>query len=311
MGNGPGSKVITSFVPSRSINCLLLILMLLNGCKPQPVSRKLQVVASIEPIAYFVDRVGGDRVSVSVMVPPGGNPHSYEPTPKQMVRLGESALFVKAGSGVEFELDWMRRFLDLNKNLVVCDASEGVSLQPMTSLTESHEESAAAGQHRHGRDDPHFWLSPQNARHIAANVERSLAAVDPSNREYYATNRAVLDRELEGLDSEIRNRLSGLKERRFLVFHPAWGYYAKAYGLEQIAAEGEGKTLTPVQMSMVIDLARRDRIGVVFVSPQFSTTQAEAIARDIGGKTVMVDPLSRDYQQNLRRATAAFMGSMQ
>jgi len=312
MSTGPGRKVIILPFFAQSFKYLLLLsLILLSGCSRQSASPKLQVVASIEPLAYFADRVGGDRVSVSVMVPPGGNPHSYEPTPKQMERLGQAALFIKAGSGVEFELDWMRRFLELNRNLTVCDASSGVRLLPMPAPGQEHDDSSGVESHRHGRDDPHFWLSPQNARTTAANVERALAAVDPANREYYATNRAVLDRELLTLDREIRDRLSGLKERHFLVFHPAWGYYARDYGLEQIAAEVEGKTLTPVQMTRVIEKARAGRIKVVFVSPQFSTTQAEAIARDIGGTTAMVDPLSRDYQQNLRQATAAFVRSMQ
>ncbi|NTW52918.1 MAG: zinc ABC transporter solute-binding protein [Chlorobiaceae bacterium] len=312
MDTASGSKVISPIVSFRILNALLLLLIMINlqGCSRVPTSRKIQVVASIEPLAYFVDRVGGDRVSVSVMVPPGGNPHSYEPTPKQMERLGRAALFVKAGSGVEFELDWMHRFLDLNRTLAVCDASTGAPLIPMTISEEEHEEPSGTGSHRHGQDDPHFWLTPRNARTIAANVERSLSTVDPVNRTYYAANRAVLDKELQELDAEIRERLSGLKNRHFLVFHPAWGYYAGEYGLEQIAAEAEGKTLTPVQMTKVIEKARAERIRVVFVSPQFSTTQAEAIARDIGGVTVMVDPLSRDYQQNLRKATTAFVRSM-
>lgn len=312
MHKDPVHKDIPSRYFTRSLNYLLLLsLIIIQGCTRPAASHKLQVVASIEPLAYFVDRVGGERVTVSVMVPPGGDPHSYEPTPKQMERLGEAVLFVKAGSGVEFELDWMERFLDINRKLVVCDASSGVILIPMASSSHDHEEPSGDGNHHHGREDPHFWLSPQNARAIAANVERSLAAVDPANREYYAANRARLDRELQALDREIRDRLSGQKNRHFLVFHPAWGYFAHDYGLEQIAAEEEGKTLTPVQMKRVIDKARAERIGVVFVSPQFSTTQADAIARDIGGKTVMVDPLSRDYQQNLRQATAAFIGGMQ
>ncbi|HWQ25877.1 MAG TPA: zinc ABC transporter substrate-binding protein [Chlorobaculum sp.] len=313
MDTGPGSKVISPFFSSRILNCFLLLLFLINlqGCSRTPTSRKLQVVASIEPLAYFVDRIGGNSVAVSVMVPPGGNPHSYEPTPKQMERLGKAVLFVKAGSGVEFELDWMRRFLELNRTLTVCDASAGVSLIPVTTLVQEQEKPSVAGSNHHGMHDPHFWLSPHNARMIAANVERSLASVDPANRKYYEANRAVLDKELLALDGQIRARLSGLKERHFLVFHPAWGYYARDYGLEQIAAEAEGKTLTPVQMTRVIEQARAERIRVVFVSPQFSTTQAEAIARDIGGVTVMVDPLSRDYQQNLRQATAAFVRSMQ
>lgn len=295
-------RSLTSFGGALS----LLLVLALHGCAEEVRSGRPQVVASIEPLAWFVDRIGGERVSVSVMVPPGGDPHSYEPTPKQMARLGSALLFVKAGSGVEFELNWMPRILGLNRELNVCDASAGVRLIPM-----AHDGAGETPEHRHGMYDPHFWLSPENARLIAINVERSLAEVDPSHRAEYAANRLALDRELQHLDGQIKARLAGVKSRRFIVFHPAWGYYAHEFGLEQIAAEQEGKTLTPVQMARVIDTARAAGIRAVFLSPQFSSTQADAIARDIGGRTVQVDPLSRDYENNLIRATEAFAEGMQ
>ncbi|NTV02761.1 MAG: zinc ABC transporter solute-binding protein [Chlorobiaceae bacterium] len=283
----------------------LLLMVVLQACRSGSGSGKMQVVASIEPLAYFVERIGGDRVSVSVMVPPGGDPHSYEPTPRQMARLGSAALFVKAGSGVEFELNWMPRFLGLNHALRVCDASEGVRLIPM-----AHADRHDAPAGRQGRHDPHFWLSPANARVIAANVERSLAAIDQPHRGEYEANLAKLDGELAALDGQIRQRLDGVPNRRFIVFHPAWGYFARDFGLEQMAVEQEGKELTPVQMARVIRLARSAGIRTVFVSPQFSSAQADAIAHDIGGTTATVDPLSREYQGNLRRAAEAFAGGM-
>ena len=287
---------------------ITLSVALLPGCAAkQPDSGKVRVIASIEPLAWFVERIGGKHVSVSVMVPAGGNPHTYEPTPQQMARFSEANLFVKAGSGVEFELDWAGRLLDLNKSIAVYNASEGMKLLPMSA--EEHDESAGE-HHKQGNLDPHFWLSPANARLIARNVERSLVAVDPAGKAYYAANAAALDRELQALDGEIRGKLKGLKSRRFLVFHPAWGYFAHEYGLEQIAAEEQGKTLTPRQLQRVIEHARSAGIGVVFVSPQFSSAQAEAIARDIGGRTVTVDPLARDYVDNLRKAATAFAGSL-
>ena len=305
--------------PSRMANPaffrLLALLMalsvaLLPGCAAkQPATGKARVIASIEPLAWFVERIGGERVAVSVMVPAGGNPHTYEPTPQQMARFSDANLFVKAGSGVEFELDWAGRLLDLNRNIAVCNASEGVTFLPMSAQDREHEESAGE-HHEHGNLDPHFWLSPANARLITRNVERSLVAVDPAGKAYYAANAAALDRELQALDGEIRGKLNGLKSRRFLVFHPAWGYFAHDYGLEQIAAEAEGKTLTPRQLQRVIGQARGAGIRVVFVSPQFSSAQADAIARDIGGQTVTVDPLARDYAGNLRKAAAAFAGSL-
>ena len=280
---------------------VLILAFLLNGCSPETETGKLQVVASIAPLAYFAERIGGTHVAVSVMVPPGGNPHSYEPSPRQMVRLGKAILFIKAGSGVEFELDWMRRLLSLNHAMRLCNAVEGIRLLPIKHDGEAHQDE---------RYDPHYWLSPANGIIIAKNVKRVLISVDPDHREEYAANGAALEAELQLLDQEIHRKLAGLKNRRFLVFHPAWGYYANNFDLEQIAVEDEGKTLTPRQMQGVIEKAKARRIGVVFVSPQFSTVQAETIALEIGGRICSVDPLSPDYQNNLRRATSAFIESM-
>lgn len=307
------SQMNHAFCSARILALLLLLCaVLLPGCAArQPQSGKIQVIASIEPLAWFAERIGGERVAVSVMVPSGGNPHTYEPTPQQMAEVSRAALFVKAGSGVEFELDWMDRLLALNRKIAVCNASAGVTLLPMGEEEHEHESETGEHRHEHGHFDPHFWLSPANARLIAVNVERSLAAVDPAGKAYFAANAAVLDKELQALDGEIRWQLKGVKSRRFLVFHPAWGYFARDYRLEQIAAEAEGKTLTPRQMERVIRQARSAGIRVVFVAPQFSSAQADAIARDIGGQSVTVDPLARDYAENLRKAATAFARSMQ
>ena len=281
---------------------LLLLLFFFCGCTEERQTHKLQVVASIAPLSYFAERIGGRKVALSVMVPPGGNPQSYEPRPRQMARLADAALFIKAGSGVEFELNWMQRFLSLNPALKVCNGVEHITLLPMKD-----EEDAL----HHGRYDPHYWLSPLNGIIIARNVEAALVAVDPQHQEEYRANAGALVAELQALDREIRSKLAPLKNRRFLVFHPAWGYYAHAYALEQIAAEEEGKTLTPKQMQRVIEKAQTNHIRVVLLSPQFNASQAEAIAREIGGITRSVDPLASDYQHNLRRATSTFLESMQ
>jgi len=289
---------------------VLLLMIFFSGCEKVDETRhqegKLRVITSIVPLSYFVERVGGEHVAVSVMVPPGGNPHSYEPTPQQMVRLSKASVFVKAGSGVEFELDWMPRIMSLNGDLQVCNASEGVTLQPI-----KRHNGANLAQHYHTQFDPHFWLNPLNGVRIARNVERALVAADPVNAAAYKANASTLVAELEALDEEIRTTFTGVTKRGFLVFHPAWGYYASKYGLEQIAVEEEGKTLTPAQMQRVMQQAAAHRIGVIFVSPQFSGSQASTIAQEIGAHIGYVDPLAYEYQTNLRQATRAFAESMQ
>ncbi|MBL6956575.1 MAG: zinc ABC transporter substrate-binding protein [Chlorobium phaeobacteroides] len=266
-------------------------------------AENIRVVTSIEPLSFFVKRVGGDRVHVAVMVPPGANPHSYEPRPAQMAETAKAHLFVKAGSGIEFELAWMNKLIALRSTMTVCNASQDVGLREMSERNHGHT-------HEHSRSDPHFWLSPDNAILIARNVERSLVALDPVHADEYAENLRKLEAQLISLKREITRKLSGIKNRSFMVFHPAWGYYAAAFNLKQIAAEEEGKELTPKKMQSVIRQARAEGVRVVFVSPTFSTLQAETIAREIGGVTRPVDPLSGEYIANLRQATGAFVESM-
>ncbi|RNA64147.1 ABC transporter substrate-binding protein [Prosthecochloris sp. ZM_2] len=265
---------------------------------------RLQVVTSIVPLQFFVDRIGGDRVETTVMVPPGGNPHSYEPTPGQMVALSTAQLFVKAGSGVEFELEWMERFKELYPALAICNASQGIALRSMDEHVH-HSHRSGGGN----RLDPHIWLSPANGVTMAENICNSLAALDPAGSDGYRRNFADLKQELEALSAEIHTALAGISSRTFLVFHPAWGYYAEEFGLRQIAAEAEGKELTPKSMMLIVRQAEAEDIRVMFISPQFSPAQAESIAREIGGVTRTVDPLSHDYIGNLRHATAAFSES--
>lgn len=275
---------------------LALLLALPSGCSRPEREQGMRVAVSIQPLAWFARRIAGERVEVQVMVPPGGNPHTYEPLPRQMASLDGASLFVKAGSGVEFELDWVPRFLSVNPALRVCDASDGVELLPMGGNGSAHAH----------RMDPHFWLDPSNGILIAENIARCMAEADPEGAGLYRSNAEALKRELLELDRSIRSELEPFRGSVFLVFHPAWGYYAHAYGLSQLAAESGGKELTPKQMRRVVDRARSEGIRVVFVSPEFSSAQASAIAREIGGVTRTVDPLALDYPENLRRATAAF-----
>ena len=273
---------------------------------------KIKVVTSIMPLSFFVKKVGGEHVDVKVMVPPGANPHTYDPGPAEMKTLGDAQVFVEAGSGIEFELDWMKKFRDLNSEMVICNASKGFVPLPMTSHDSGHDHGHSHGDaHGHGgHADPHFWLSPKYGALAAANVEKVLASVDPSNAAEYGKNRKALVSALETLSAEISGTLAGMKQRAFMVFHPAWGYFADEFNLRQIAIEKDGKDITPKTMREVIRDANTLGIRVVFVSPAFSSLQAETIAREIGGVTAVADPLSADYIENLRSVANAFAESM-
>ena len=240
---------------------------------------KIGVVVSILPLAEFVEHVGGEKVDVSVMVPPGASPHTHEPTPSQLVAVSKAEVFVKVGSGVQFELAWMDKIIDTNSNMLTVDSSNGVMLMG---------------------NDPHIWLSPLNARIMVENICSGLIAVDPENESYYIQNRDAYLRQLDDLDEEIRESLDGVENRAFMVFHPAWGYFARDYELEQIPIEIEGKEPSVKDIANVIDEALERDIKVVFASPQFNQQSARTIADEIGGKVESIDPLAKDYATNMR-----------
>lgn len=256
---------------------------------------KLNIVTSIAPLAFFIENIGGDRVVVTTMIPPGGNPHTYEPTPRQMNILSRADLYVEAGSGIEFELVWMHKMKSLNKNMSVCDASGGIALIDAGDAEEGH----GHGHGHDGRKDPHIWLSPANAIIITKNIMDCLSKKDAAGSDYYFQNAASLVNKLKLLKENISVTLKNISKRQFFIFHPAWAYFARDFNLEQVPVEISGKEPTPERLGKLIKEAMENNIKVIFSSPQFSKKSADVIAGEIHGKVVFIDPMSGDYIKNL------------
>ena len=252
---------------------------------------RVGVVVTILPQAEFVGNVGGEKARVTVMVPPGASPHTYEPTPSQMTALAKAEMYAKVGSGVEFELVWMDKLLATNPDMLVVDCSRGIELQEMVAEDE-HEHSE--------REDPHIWMSPANARIMVTNICDGLIETDPGNRRYYEQNRDAYLAQLAEINREIRDGLAGVENRRFMVYHPAFGYFASEYGLTMIPIEKEGKEPTAAGLTHLIEQAKAHDIRVIFAEPQFDPKSAEVIAKAIGGRVVLIDALAKDYIGNLR-----------
>lgn len=271
---------------------------------PDSPPDRLGVMVSILPLAYFAEGVGREMVEVSVMVPPGGNPHTYEPTPQQLGRLSRAKLYVKAGSGIEFELAWMDKLAALNRAMKICDASRGITLIDMDGRCDHDGDRKGAADPRRGMD-PHVWLSPDNAVIIVRNIRDALAGLDPVHSEAYTRNAGELIAGLESLDAGIRDALAPARGGTFIVFHPGWGYFAARYGLTQAPIEIGGKEPTGKELAAVVTRARELGAKTVFASPSFNRRSAEVIAREIGGRVVLIDPLAKDYPGNLRRVAGA------
>lgn len=154
--------------------------------------------------------------------------------------------------------------------------------------------------HVHDAGDPHVWTSPRLVARMSVNIRDTLAELDPTHAADFARNQAAFAAELTSLDSEIRALLTDLPSRQFLVFHPAWGYFAQDYDLIQVPIEQGGKEPGPRTLAALIDEARRDGIRVVFVQPQSDPRFAARIAEAIGGQLIAIDPLAPDYLSNLR-----------
>jgi zinc transport system substrate-binding protein len=296
------NKVITGTV------CFLFTILTAHSAWAE----RVKAFVSIAPQSYFVQKIGRDLVDVSVLVPPGADPHTYEPKPRQMADLAKSALYFAIG--IDFEKAWIQKIAATNPRLRVVHTDAGMEKIPLAAhhhheeeghLPSPRKETAHHEQEAHPRDraealDPHVWLSPPlvklQARHIAA----ALASVDSANRTRYEENLTAFVGEIEALDAELTSIFAGRRGARFMVLHPSWGYFAQAYGLEQVPIEIEGKAPKPAELKRLIEHARQEGIKVIFVQPQFSAKSAEMVAREIGGQVVSVDPLAGNWAVNLR-----------
>jgi zinc transport system substrate-binding protein len=275
------------------------LMALVSGCGKETVSTgKIVVAVTILPQAGFVEAVGGDEVDVIVMVPPGADPHTYEVTPDQMTKLAQARMYAKVGSPIEFELTWMDKLIAVNKNMLVVDCSRGIDF-----ITSQDPDEPGM--------DPHIWLSVKNAKIMVQNICDGLVQVDPANKDYYEKNCADYLDKLTQLDSELAADLSGLTNRSFIVYHPAFGYFARDYNLTQIGVEQEGKEPDADYIVRLIEEAKADDIHVIFISPEFSTKSADIIAREIDGQVVVIDPLAEDFISNLRAIGSAMKQAMQ
>jgi zinc transport system substrate-binding protein len=269
----------------------------------------LRVFVSVLPEKTFVEKVGGEHVQVQAMVRPGHSPATYEPTPQQVAALAKTALYVRIG--LPFENAWMARIRSANPSMRVLDARAGIDLRPMEA--HEHEQDAPETNEAHSAAaglDPHVWTSPPLVKRMAQNIRDCLAELDPAHGDAFARNYEAFAAELDALDGEIRSLLQGAHGGRFMVFHPAWGYFAETYGLTQVPIEKEGKEPGARALAALIEQARREQVKVIFVQPQFSRRSAEQVARAIGGQVVAIDPLAPDYADNLRQAARSIAAAV-
>lgn len=255
---------------------------------------KIGVVVSLGPEVEWVNAVGGNKVHVTLMVPAGSDPHTYEPLPRQLTQISNAKMYVMMGSSVEFENNYMDKIKEINPNMLVVNASQGIQLIPNTAENESETM------------DPHVWVDPKNAKIMVNNIYDGLVQVDPADKDYFQKNRDQYLKQLDELDKNTTQILKGKKGSYILVFHPAFGYYAKEYNLTQIGAMINDEEPSPQRIAMMVDTARENNITTVYSEPQYDPKFMQSIALQIGGQVVTINDLDENYLQNMENMAITF-----
>lgn len=294
-----------TFFGFKTLSSVLWALTLVCSMQNLFAAEPLQIFVSVVPQQHFAKKVGGDQVKVEPMVQPGFSPETYEPTAQQISALSKAQLYVRIG--MPFEDAWMKRIQGVNPKILMVDAREGVKLRQLAAHTHG-EEQALQARHATAEVDPHLWVSPRIAKQMSKQLADTFSQLRPEQAALFNQNYESFAAELDQLDQELIALFKDKQQLKFMVFHPAWGYLADAYGLEQIPIEVEGKEPGAKALADLITEAQHEQVKTIFVQPQFSQRAAEQVAKAIQGNVVSIDNLAEDYIPNLRKAARLIAG---
>jgi zinc transport system substrate-binding protein len=253
----------------------ILSLLLIQAAGAAP----LQVFVSVPPQRYLVERIGGEHVSVDVLLTPGQTPETFDPSLRQLQRLAAAQLYFLAG--VPFESARLKSLPDSHPQLRIIPCCKEIA--PAPGL------------------DPHVWTSPARAGQLAGVILQALSEADPQRRGEYAANHARLAADLAALDDYARRRFVERRTGVFITEHAAWGYLARDYGLREVSLERNGREIGPRGLAELMTLARREGIRTLFVQPQQRSPLAQTLAERLSARIRELDPLAEDYLDNMHR----------
>ena len=276
------------------ITTVVLSYLAINDEDTNNSNGKIGVGVSIGPEVEWVNAVGGDKVSVTLMVPEGSDPHTYEPLPSQLAQVSDAKMYVEIGTPLEFETNYMDKIKSANPDMLIVNASQGIQLIPNSAENESDTK------------DPHDWTDPKNAMIMVNNIYNGLVQVDPKDKDYFQKNRDQYIQQLQELDENTTKLLKGKKNTDILVYHPAFGYYAKDYNLTEVGAMLNDEEPSPQRIAKMVDIALQNNITVLFNEPQYDPKFMQSIASQVGGQVLTVNDLDEHYIQNMMNIARAF-----
>jgi len=291
-------KIITFLM----IFFILAVIITASCSKENSIKNKksgvMNIIVSIPPQAEFVEEICKEKADITIMIPPGASPHTYEPTASQLVNVSNAALYIKVGTPIEFENNWLKKIEDLNKKMLIDDCSENINL--IEAGGENHDSSNDENNGElHLGADPHIWLSLKNAVIMTENIYKAIISIDPENMDYYKKNKTDYINRLIKLNDKIRESFASADGKIFMSYHDSWAYFARDYGLTQLTIEENGKEPSLQKIKEFIDLAKSENIKIIFASPELNSSSANIIAKEIGGSVIFVSPLEKNYLQNM------------
>lgn len=280
------------------LSILILVFSLLPACTRKESRKETRTLTvSILPQKYITEKITGDDYDVKVLLPPGANHETYEPTPMDMRSLENSKFYVTLGL-LDFEKNWLKRFTEMYPGMTVINTSEGIEL--LTGHIHEHD-GGSGHNHEHENEgiDPHIWLSPSAVKVQARTITHALMDADSLNAESLSERLSTLERMIDSLDLQIKQILQPYKGKAFMIFHPALGYFARDYGLEQISIEEDGKEPSASRISQLIEIAKEKDIRSILISKEFDVRNAETIAKELNAKVITFDPMAEDWPVNM------------
>ncbi len=266
-----------------------------EACTPQSAERET-IYVSILPLRGLVHEIVGDDLPIEVLVPAGASPETFEPTPRQFIALNQARMVMNVGL-LDFETALLEKIEDRQK---IVDLNRNIKL---ISGTCSHIKSSESEKHHHAHGiDPHIWTSPKALLQMAANAYEAIRRTYPDSTKY-ETNYRKLKQKLVDLDSTVNRKIEASGVRMFVIYHPALTYYARDYGLRQVAIEEDGKEPSARHLARLIEVAREGNIRNIFFQSQFPASVVEVIANNIGAKAVQIDPLCENAIGNIETIT--------
>ena len=251
---------------------------------------KINIVVSIPPQQAYVEEIGKDLVNITLLAPIGTNPNFYEPKRSQMTAVEQAHVYFTIGGN--FEKAWLPKMINQNKNMEIIDSSSGIEKTTMKSKNISDNQSP--------KKDVHVWTTPKNIAIIGKNIYETLVRYDIKNKDQYTKNYEEFLEKVRKTDEEIKTIFKDLKkDTKFMVYHPAWGYFAKEYHLEQLPIEIEGKEVKPKELQKMVEKAKSNNVKAILTQPEFSTKGAKVIANELGIQVVEISPINPNWSENL------------